>query len=89
MNKLGVKRGRGTDASGLTAASMDTMATLGTTTTLGPLLPHATVDATEATAGQISTDSRPSPANIVEYLPWACRQLNVDADVHVLKILES
>lgn len=92
MNKLAGRRARGTEAPGLVATSMDTMgtmATLGTTATLGPLLPHATVNAIEATARQLSTDYKPSPVNIAEYLPWACRQMNVDADVHVCKILES
>lgn len=92
MSKRGARLARESDTPGHEAASMDTLgtiATLGTTATLGPLLPHATVDSVEATERQLSAECRPSPVNIAEYLPWACRQLNVDADVHVFKVLES
>lgn len=89
MNKNGAGRTRGAAAPGLMAASMDTMVTLGTTASLGPLLPYGTVDAIEATTRRVSNECKPSPVNIAEYLPWACRQLNVDADVHVDSILES
>lgn len=92
MNKRGARLARGSDTPGLIAASVDTLstiATLGTTATLGPLLPHATVHSIEATVRQSSAEYRPSPVNIAEYLPWACCQLLVDADVHVFKVLGS